>query len=51
MEKPFGRIFIEYGNPIEFDKEMQLDDCTANFISAMEQTESNNLYNANKSKI
>ena len=51
LEKPFGKIFIEYGSPIEFDKKMQLDDCTADFIRAMEQTESNNLYNANKSKI
>ena len=51
LEKPFGKIFIEYGSPIEFDKKMQLDDCTTDFIRAMEQTESNNLYNANKSKI
>ena len=51
LEKPFGRIFIEYGSPIEFDKTMHLDDCTEDFISAMEQTESNNLHNANKSKI
>ena len=51
LEKPFGKIFIEYGSPIEFDKKMQMDDCTADFIRAMEQTESNNLYNANKSKI
>ena len=50
LEKPFGRIFIEYGKPIEFDKKMHLDDCTADFISAMHQTESDNLYNANKSK-
>ena len=51
LEKPFGKIFIEYGSPIEFDEKMQLDDCTADFIRAMKQTESNNLYNANKSKI
>ena len=51
LEKPFGRIFIEYGNPIEFDKKMHIDDCTSDFISAMEQTESNNLYNANKNEV
>ena len=50
LEKPFGRIFIEYGKPIGFDKKMHLDDCTADFISAMDQTESDNLHNANKSK-
>ena len=51
LEKPFGKIFIEYGNPIEFDNTMNLDDCNSHFINAMEQTERNNLYNANKIEI
>ena len=51
LEKPFGKIFIEYGNPIEFDNTMNLDDCNSRFINAMEQTERNNLYNANKIEI
>ena len=46
LEKPFGRIFIEYGSPLEFDKNIHQDDCITEFISAMEQTENNNLYNA-----
>ena len=46
LEKPFGKIFIEYGNPLEFDKDMHQDDCITDFISAMEQTENKNLYNA-----
>ena len=51
LEKPFGRIFIEYGSPIEFDKKMNQDDCIADFISAMEQTEKNNLYNTNNKSV
>ena len=46
LEKPFGKIFIEYGNPLEFDKDMHQDDCITDFISAMEQTENKNLHNA-----
>ena len=51
LEKPFGRIFIEYGNPIEFDKKMNQDDCIADFISAMKETEKNNLYNTNNENV
>ena len=51
LEKPFGKIFIEYGKPIEFDKKMNQDDCIADFISAMEQTEKNNLYNTNNQNV
>ena len=51
LEKPFGKIFIEYGNPLEFDKDMHQDDCITDFISAMERTESKNLYNASNYEI
>ena len=47
LEKPFGKIYIEYGNPIKFDKTMDQKDCISKFLAAMEKTEENNLHIAN----
>ena len=48
LEKPFGKIFINYGEPIKYDKNEKSEDCINKFIQAMELTEKNNLYYANK---
>tara|TARA_B100000886_G_scaffold339115_1_gene303624 strand:- start:487 stop:1146 length:660 start_codon:yes stop_codon:yes gene_type:complete len=48
LEKPFGKIFINYGKPIKYDKNEKREDCINKFIQAMELTEKNNLYYASK---
>ena len=48
VEKPFGKIFIEYGKPVKYDKSEKVEDCITKFIKAMDFTEKNNLYYANK---
>ena len=48
LEKPFGKIFINYGEPIKYDKNEKSEECINKFIKAMELTEKDNLYYANK---
>lgn len=47
LEKPFGKIYIEYGEPIIFDKNRNQDSCSQTLTKKMNQVEINNLYYAN----
>ena len=47
LEKPFGKIYIEYGEPITYDKTMNQTHCIKDFIKTMKMTEINNLHYAN----
>ena len=47
LEKPFGKIFINYGEPIKYDKNEKSEECINKFIRAMELTEKDNLHYAN----
>ena len=47
LEKPFGKIYIEYGSPIEYDKSMNQDECIKDLIKKMDRIEKKNLYYAN----
>ena len=42
LEKPFGRIFLEYGSPISFLENDDLESCKNILIEAMNETEKNN---------
>ena len=48
LEKPFGKIFITYGEPINYDKNEESEECINKFIQAMKLTEKDNLFYANK---
>lgn len=48
LEKPFGKIWIEYGEPIYFTKDIKMDDGANVLIDAMDTLEHHNLYYANK---
>ena len=48
LEKPFGKIFITYGEPINYDKNEESEECINKFIQAMKLTGRNNLFYANK---
>ena len=50
LEKPFGKIYIEYGEPVIYDKTMDQADCIKNFIKIMETTEKSNLQYTNNDK-
>ena len=47
LEKPFGKIYIEYGKPILFDKNSNQEYCRNVLIEKMKHVESNNLYYTN----
>ena len=47
LEKPFGKIYIEYGKPILFDKNSDQEYCRNVLIEKMKQVETNNLYYTN----
>ena len=50
LEKPFGKIFIEYGEPILFDKHVDFETCVETLIKEMDRVEHNNLqYTTNES--
>ena len=51
IEKPFGTIFMEYGSPIFFEKNMDFDQCNQDFIKGMNNIEHSNLEYANKQNI
>jgi len=46
-EKPFGKIYIEYGQPLYFDKNKDQNECSNLLIDAMDELENNNLQYAN----
>ncbi|MFL2983812.1 MAG: lysophospholipid acyltransferase family protein [Candidatus Neomarinimicrobiota bacterium] len=48
LEKPFGKIFIEYGKPIIFDRQEKPYISIENLKNAMGEVEKNNLHYANK---
>ncbi|MBL7012874.1 MAG: DUF374 domain-containing protein [Candidatus Marinimicrobia bacterium] len=49
MEKPFGKIWIEYGKPIYFSEEESMESCINILTQSMIELEKNNLHYANKS--
>jgi len=48
LEKPFGKIFIEYGQPITFFKKDEAKESINKLKKGMDEVERNNLYYANK---
>ena len=44
LEKPFGKIYIEYGKPILFDKNSDQEYCRKVLIEKMKHVETKNLY-------
>jgi len=50
LEKPFGKIYIEYGSPIEYNKSMNQDECINDLIKSMNKIEDNNLHYTNNDK-
>ena len=44
LEKPFGKIYIEYGKPILFDKNSDQKYCRKVLVEKMKHVETNNLY-------
>ena len=47
LEKPFGEIYIEYGEPILFDKSSDQVSCKEVLVEKMKQVETKNLYYTN----
>ena len=47
LEKPFGKIYIEYGKPILFDKNSDQKYCRKVLVEKMKHVETNNLYYTN----
>ena len=47
LAKPFGKIFIEYGKPLEYNTDSQPEECLVDFIKSMKKTEKINLQYAN----
>ncbi|MEC9377281.1 MAG: lysophospholipid acyltransferase family protein [Candidatus Neomarinimicrobiota bacterium] len=47
VEKPLGKIYIEYGEPIYFTINENFEDCSQKFIEKMEAVENNNLQYTN----
>ena len=43
LEKPFGKIYIQYGEPIFFDKKQSFDECSQILIEKMNEMENINL--------
>ncbi len=43
LEKPFGKIYIQYGEPIFFDKKQKFDECSQILIEKMNEMEYINL--------
>ena len=44
LEKPFGKIYIEYGKPILFDKNSDQKYCRKVLVEKMKHVETNNLH-------
>ena len=47
LEQPFGKIFIQYGEPVFFDKEHDFNECSQILIEKMDEVEQINLHYAN----
>ena len=47
LEKPFGKIYIEYGKPILFDKNSDQEYCRKVLVEKMKHVETKNLYYTN----
>ena len=43
LEKPFGKIYIQYGEPIFFNKKQDFDECSQILIEKMNEMENINL--------
>ena len=43
LEKPFGKIYIQYGEPIFFDKKQNFDECSQILIEKINEMEYINL--------
>ncbi|MBT5720856.1 MAG: lysophospholipid acyltransferase family protein [Candidatus Marinimicrobia bacterium] len=43
LEKPFGKIYIQYGEPIFFEKKQDFDECSQILIEKMNELENINL--------
>ncbi|MBT7520061.1 MAG: hypothetical protein HN654_06805, partial [Candidatus Marinimicrobia bacterium] len=39
LEKPFGKIYIQYGEPIFFNKKQNFDECSQILIEKMNEME------------
>jgi len=50
LEKPFGEIFIHYGDPIYLDKELSYQEAENQFQEGMENSYKKSLYDANEFK-
>ena len=48
LEKPFGKIFINYGDPIYIDKKLNHEEVENLFKIGMNESSEKNLYNASK---
>jgi lysophospholipid acyltransferase (LPLAT)-like uncharacterized protein len=48
VEKPFGKIFIEYGTPLFFKKDDDFDVCSKMLIHSIEKLEQHKLYDTSK---
>ena len=42
MEKPFGKIFLQYGNPIQFNLDDDFETCKEALSQAMDDVENRN---------
>jgi len=47
VEKPFGKIFLEYGEPIFFNRDQSFETCAETLIQHMDQLEQSNLQYTN----
>ena len=50
LEKPFGEIFIHYGDPIYLDKELNHEEAEKRFQKGMNDSYRKNLYNTSEFK-
>tara|TARA_B100000029_G_scaffold89453_1_gene79174 strand:+ start:2645 stop:3298 length:654 start_codon:yes stop_codon:yes gene_type:complete len=51
VEKPFGKIFIEYGQPFFFEKDMDFETCSNILIKKMDAVATNNLQYTNNESL
>jgi len=48
LEKPFGKIFLEFGDPLSFDIDDDFESCKNILIDAMNEVEEKNTSYAKK---
>ena len=51
LEKPFGKIYIEYGQPIFLDNKLDQKESTNTFLKGMHDVEVSNLHYANNEDV